>query len=161
MASSGAFGSSGLPAAPSGRLAAAAAHRAALRDVDVDTGAVDSGSCESERDQAHGCSPIRVIGIDAIGVSLLSGEKTYRLYNAIGDIETFDDSRLRRKFASCQCVAQCKASVVHSHYGPEHLCDAKGKKRSSALSASAKQPQKVRLESIRLLYVGKAATEEP
>ncbi|MDD3161692.1 MAG: hypothetical protein PHX49_07185 [Bacteroidales bacterium] len=34
------------------------------------------------------------------------------------------------------------------------------KKRSSALSAPAGQPQKVRLVFMRLLYVGKAATEE-
>ena len=31
---------------------------------------------------------------------------------AIGDFETFDDSRLRRNFASVVCEGQCKPSVV-------------------------------------------------
>ncbi len=59
------------------------------------------------------------------------------------------------------CEAQCKARSIEHSTALERLCGAKGKKRSSALSASAMQPQKVRLVFIRLLYVGGAATEEP
>ena len=62
-----------------------------------------------------------------------------------------------------QCSARRSAgpSLSGTHFGLEPLCSAKGTKRSSALSASARQPQTVRLVFIRLLYVGKAATEEP
>lgn len=59
------------------------------------------------------------------------------------------------------CEAKCKAITIEHSFGLGHFPGAEGKKRSSALSASARQPQKVRLVSIRLLYVGGAATEEP
>ncbi len=150
------------PAAPhslpkADRPAAAAAHRAALRDVDVDIGAVDNGSGVSRYDQARGCSPICVTGISAIGVSLLYCDKTYRLYSAIGNFDSFDDSRLWRNFASCRCVAQCKALTIGHSFGLERFPCAKGIKRSSALSASARQPQTARLVFKSLLFAGCAA----
>ena len=71
MASSGAFGSSGLPAAPSGRLAAAAAHRAALRDCDDSGGEVIGGGGESKCDQDNWCSAIRNIEpVASIGIAI-------------------------------------------------------------------------------------------
>ena len=59
------------------------------------------------------------------------------------------------------CEAQCKALTIGHSFGLGHFPGAKGIKRSSALSASAMQPQTMRLGFIRLLYVGGAATEEP
>ncbi len=161
MVSSGAFGSSGLPAAPSGRPAAHAAHRAALRDVDVDIAVVDSGGGESRCGQECVCSAIHCTGIDAIGVSLLYGEKTYCCYAAIGDFESFEDSPLRGNIAAVVCEAQCKDLTIGHSFGLGHFPGEEGKKRSSAISASAMQPQTMRLGFIRLLYVGGAATEEP
>ena len=125
MASSGAFGSSGLPAAPSGRLAAAAAHRAALRDIDADNISDDNGDNKSRCGQECRHFPESCILHIHISAITIYGNETKRLYSAIGDIDTVDDSRLRRDFASYLCEAQCKASVVRSHCGLGHLCGAK------------------------------------
>ena len=51
-------------------------------------------------------------------------------------------SALRRNFLSYQREGQCKPSVVHSHYGLEHLCGAKGQKRSAAVVLAATRPPK-------------------
>ena len=46
--------------------------------------------------------------------SIYQDNRTQSLYSigAIEDLETFDDSRLRRNFASVICEGRCKASVV-------------------------------------------------
>ena len=49
---------------------------------------------------------------------------------------------LRRNFAFYQCEGQCKPSVVHSHYGLEHLCGARVGKRSAAVVLAATRPPK-------------------
>ena len=107
------------------------------------------------------CLPIGGIGTTAIVVIAIGECETYHTNgdsdDAIGNV----DSPLRGNIVSYQFEGQCKRSVVEHSLRAEPLCGAKGKKRSSALSASAMQPQTMRLVSIRLLYVGKAATEEP
>ena len=49
---------------------------------------------------------------------------------------------LRRNFPSVVCQGQCKPSVVHSHYGLEHLCGARVGKRSAAVVLTATRPPK-------------------
>ena len=53
------------------------------------------------------CNSIGVIGTAAIECSILYGDKTYCFYTAIGDFETFNDSRLTAKF----CVGGMRRSV--------------------------------------------------
>ena len=67
----------------------------------------------------------------------------YSVYTAVGNLETFDDSRLRRNFASVGCEGQCKASVVHSHYGLDRQCCAwEGRKADSCGLCTGKPAQK-------------------
>ena len=47
---------------------------------------------------------------------------------AIGEFETFDDSRLRRNFASVVCGCQCKASVVGHSLRPTAASRCEGRK---------------------------------
>ena len=77
-----------------GRLAAAAAHRAAGVYCDVLAGGsiAEDGYCVLF--QVRRCNSIGVIGTAAIECSILYGDKTYCFYTAIGDFETFNDSRL-------------------------------------------------------------------
>lgn len=99
-----------LPAA--GRLPAAAGHRAAVSDCD--DSAIGSGNVRVFYLRMY-CS---TIGDCAIAVHLLYRRIMHCCstlpicYTAIGDIETFDDSRLRRNFASVQCEGRCWPSVV-------------------------------------------------
>ena len=62
----------------------------------------------------------------------------------------------QRDFPSCKQAVKTRSTSPHM----AHAQSSRTSKRSSALSASAAQPQKVRLEFIRLLEVGGAAIEE-
>lgn len=95
----------------SGRVTAAG-HRAAvvIKDVVVSGSSVLRLSCQRERGYP-------ICGGSAY--ALIPYQKTSRLsplsstgITAIGDFESFDDSRLRRNSASVGCEGQCGASVV-------------------------------------------------
>ena len=58
------------------------------------------------------------------------------------------------------CEGRCKPSVVHSHYGQDHLCSAEGQKRSAAAGKSAYGLVTRLAEVIGLLYAGRAVKEE-
>ena len=90
----------------SGRVTVAA-HRAAGVDCDVLAGGsiAEDGYCVLF--QVRRCNSIGVIGTAAIECSILYGDKTYCFYTAIGDFETFNDSRLTAKF----CVGGMRRSV--------------------------------------------------
>ena len=95
-----------------GQLAAAAAHCAAGSNRDDSA----AGGCRLRAFCQRGCRCVVAAGV---GVSLIPYQKTSHLLSylcisvsAIGDFETFDDSRLRRNFASVVCGCRCKASVV-------------------------------------------------
>ena len=68
---------------------------------------------------------------------------------------------LRRNFAAVVCEGQCKASVVHSHYGLQRPCSARVSNRSAAAVSSAYGHQNRLAGVIRLLYAGRAVKEEP
>ena len=113
MASSGAYGSCGLPAAPGAPLAAGAAHRAAMRDIGSDNISVGGGDSEGECHQERECySDLVVPPIQHISVIAIWRNETLCNYTAIGDFETSFDTRLRRNFAAVVCKAQCKPFVV-------------------------------------------------
>ena len=65
--------------------------------------------------------------------SIYQDNRTQSLYSigAIEDLETFDDSRLRRNFASVICEGRCKASVVEHSLRPTASVQCKGDKAVS------------------------------
>ena len=111
------------PARPAaGRLPAAAGHRAAVVDINVIDGSSDYGSLNQSQYHRMCCLlPIGGIAIyrdlRQVNCVLICG-----CYTAIGENDTFDYSRLRRNSAFYQCEGQCRASVVHSHYGLDRQC---------------------------------------
>ena len=103
----GCFAACGPPTLCASRLAAAAAHRAAI----VDCGNIDEGICCAERNQSqyrhlNYLIPIVVIGIYG-DISQYNICCCYAPYGAIGDFETFYYSRLTAKF----CVGGMRMSV--------------------------------------------------
>lgn len=126
-----------------GRLPAAAGHRAAVVFIDASAGDTSGGSSNQQQCQRE-CSylPIGVIAIYR-DKSQYRHSTIYGCYSAIGSFETFDYSRLRRNFAFYQREGQCKASVVHSHSGLNHLCcGSRGRKADSSGLCTGKPAQK-------------------
>lgn len=90
----------------------AAGHRAAVVDI-ADNGGPSGFVAFHQRSCLRECCP--PIGCHRHTIHLhqrLQLSIPILSVTAIGDIETFDDSRLRRTFASVRCGGQCKASVV-------------------------------------------------
>ena len=112
-----------------GRLPAAAGHRAA--GVDLDAGSIGGNGSYSVcvLYQESRCIAILSIGTYAIGDTLLYVKKASYSYTAIGDFETFDDSRLSAKF----CVLPVRRSVQGLRCpqslrpGPSVRCEGKEK----------------------------------
>ena len=101
------------PSRPAGcRLPAAAGHRAAVVDI-ADSGGprrfatLHQRSCLCECYPPIGCHYPAILPYQRLQVPISIFSVT-----AIGDFETFDDSRLRRNFASVVCEGQCKPFVV-------------------------------------------------
>ena len=107
--------------------------------------------------------------LTAIGVSILyikTRERCPSIYSvgSIWDLETFDNSRLRRNFLSVECEGRYKASVVGHSLRPGASVQCEGDNAVSfgrfvgnkadkttllgyiSSSASAKQPQKSRIK---------------
>ena len=114
-----------------GRLPAAAGHRAAVVDDNAGSDVSIAGSILCTLYLMCEYVHIGNIGTTAIVGSLLYGKKTFCYSTAIGDIETYDDSRLRRNFASVRCESQCKASVVGQSLRPKASVRCEGRKEVS------------------------------
>ena len=79
----------------------------------------------------------------------------------LGDLILLMIPALRRNFAFVVCEGRCKPSVVHSHYGLEHLCSARVMEKRSDKPEKPPQGRLYRLACvIMLLDVDRAATEE-
>ena len=134
------------PARPAaGRLPADAGHRAAVVDCD----AIAGTGCYRCLDQSRYQRRCRILPTSVVAIYRDLSQYPMRScctpHSAIGDFETFDNSRLRRNFASYQLERQCRASVVHSHYGLQRQCC--GRESRKAVSCC--------------LYAGRAVKEEP
>ena len=148
-----------------GRLAADAAHRAAGVDIDVIAGGSAASYVLCVISQGRGYISIGDNKTTAIVGSLLYVGKAYFSSIAIGDIETFDDSRLKAKFsvsgmrrsvqalrcpqslragAFVQCEGNEKA-VSGGRYGDNKVAITTLLGYISS-STSAKQPQKSRIK---------------
>ena len=79
---------------------------------------------------------------------------------AIGDIDTIDDSRLRRKFWAYQREGQCQASVVEHSLRPRALVVCEVRKAVSCGHWRLQAATNHLAGFISLLYVGRAAAEE-
>ena len=115
------------PARPAaGRLPAAAGHRAAVVILDALGGYGTMGVC------ANGCVLLCLyhclcsISNSAIGVSLLYEKMPLVCYSAIGDSETFDDSRLTAKMGVSGMRMSCKARSIEHSTALERLCCGSG-----------------------------------
>ena len=119
-ASSGASGSYGLPAAPGGRQAAGAAHRAAPRDCHHRGGRHPHRQgeieCESESAGSYPHSSVGTIREDETRLPRCSAPRSEgcSTLQPIEEYETNNDSRLRRKFAFVQCEI-CTGPFVGEH----------------------------------------------
>ena len=129
------------PSRPAGcRLPAAAGHLAAVVDI-ADSGgprrfaALRQRPCLREYCPAIDCRHPTIPLHQRLQLPL-----SLYCITAIGDFETFDDSRLRRNFASVVCECQCRASVVHSHYGLDRQCCGSGSRKAVSCGICTGKP---------------------
>lgn len=123
-----ACGFSRPPALRGCRLPAAAGHRAAVVEI-ADIGGPRGLVASCQRSCLRKCYP--PIGCRRSAIHLhqrLQLPIPILSVTAIGDIETFHDSRLRRNFASVECEGQCKASVVGHSLRPTTSVQCEGDK---------------------------------
>ena len=143
-----------------GRPAAAAAHRAAGVD-DVASGGVDVGIVRDQPQYQRGCLSLP-IGATSIYRDLRQYQPSsfYLAYSAIGDFETFDDSRLTAKMGVSGMRRPCQA-LTTSTRSRWNVCAAatEAGKRTAAASIPASRHRSL-AGFIMLLDVGRAATEE-
>ena len=129
------------PSRPAGcRLPADASHRAAVVDI-ADSGgprmfaALRQRPCLRECCPAIGCRHPTILLPQRLQLSI-----SIYCITAIQDLKTNDDSRLRRNFVSVVCECQCKASVVHSHYGLNRQCCGSGSRKAVSCGICTGKP---------------------
>ena len=103
-----------------------------------------------------------------LSVFLLSGERCHcrnasvlPLYVLLGISRLSMIPAFGEIMASYQCEGPCRRSLSSTHFAQKRRCDAEGEKRSAVLQEPPEASLQGRLGFIRLLCVGKAATEEP
>ena len=123
-----------------GRPAAAAAHRAAVvvcSDIDGESIAV-GGHCLLYQVSVY----ISIGDIDTTAIESYSiyGVYLYLSTVAIGDFETFDDSRLTAKMGVSGMRMSCKARSIEHSTAPERLCCGNGGRKADSCGIYAGKP---------------------